>query len=132
MKTDYIVIKEPSLQAAEIERAAGYLKKGEIAAIPTETVYGLAANAFDENAVKKIFAAKGRPQDNPLIVHIAEKEELYSLARVVPPKALELADRYWPGPFTMILPKKDCVPMLFPQGLTRWRYGCPRTPRQGL
>ena len=128
MKTDYIVIKEPSLQAAEIERAAGYLKKGEIAAIPTETVYGLAANAFDENAVKKIFAAKGRPQDNPLIVHIAEKEELYSLARVVPPKALELADRYWPGPLTMILPKKDCVPDVVSAGLDTVAIRMPSHP----
>lgn len=96
-----------------IETAAEILKNGGIAAIPTETVYGLAANCFDENAVKSIFAAKGRPQDNPLIVHISDMEMLDLIARNIPPIALKCAEKFWPGPFTMVLPKTekigDCI-----------------------
>lgn len=95
---------------ADIETAAEILKNGGIVAIPTETVYGLAANAFDGEAVKKIFEAKGRPQDNPLIVHISEFSQIYSIAREVPEKAKALADAFWPGPLTIILPKKDEIP----------------------
>ncbi len=94
-------------------KAAELLKKGGIVAIPTETVYGLAANCFDEAAVKKIFSAKGRPQDNPLIVHIADMEMLKTVAREVPQIALKCAEKFWCGPFTMILPKTekigDCI-----------------------
>ena len=78
--------------------------------MPTETVYGLAANALDGKAVAKIFAAKGRPQDNPLIVHIADQKQMYDLARTVPESAEKLASRFWPGPLTMIVPKGDCIP----------------------
>lgn len=96
-----------------IETAAEILKNGGIAAIPTETVYGLAANCFDENAVKSIFAAKGRPQDNPLIVHISDMEMLDLIARDIPQIALKCAEKFWPGPFTMVLPKTekigDCI-----------------------
>lgn len=75
-----------------------------------ETVYGLAANALNGAAVAKIFLAKGRPQDNPLIVHIADKEQLSTLARMVPESARKLADAFWPGPLTIILPKAACIP----------------------
>lgn len=89
--------------------AADILKNGGIVAIPTETVYGLAANAFDSNAVSKIFAAKGRPQDNPLIVHIAEMNTLQEIAREIPKAALLCAQKFWCGPFTMVLKKTDKI-----------------------
>lgn len=95
---------------ANIRTAAEILKNGGIVAIPTETVYGLAANAFDGEAVKKIFEAKGRPQDNPLIVHISDFEQIYSIAREVPEKAKALAEAFWPGPLTIILPKRAEIP----------------------
>lgn len=78
--------------------------------MPTETVYGLAANALNGEAVKKIFLAKGRPQDNPLIVHIADFDQIYDLCLAVPSQAKLLADAFWPGPLTMIVPKGDCIP----------------------
>ena len=90
--------------------AARLLKDGEIVAIPTETVYGLAANALDGNAVKNIFVAKGRPQDNPLIVHIAEIDEILPLVKNFDERARALAEAYWPGPLTMIFNKSDIVP----------------------
>ena len=90
----------------DIKKAAGLLKNGGVVAIPTETVYGLAADAFNGDAVKKIFEAKGRPQDNPLIVHISEFSEIYSIAKEVPENAKKLAEKFWPGPLTIILPKR--------------------------
>lgn len=90
-----------------IERAAEILKNGGVVAIPTETVYGLAASAYDDDAIKKVFAAKGRPQDNPLIVHIADMETLNYIAMSIPKTALECAKRFWPGPFTMVLKRTD-------------------------
>lgn len=88
---------------AGIEQAAALLRAGQAVAIPTETVYGLAANACDEAAVQRIFAAKGRPQDNPLIAHIASMDMLHELAAEVPPEALRLAEAFWPGPLTLVL-----------------------------
>ena len=93
-----------------IEEAAELLKSGGIAAVPTETVYGLAANAYDVNAVRSVFRAKGRPQDNPLILHISSIEMLYDIAESVNPLALTLAEAFWPGPLTMIFPRKAHVP----------------------
>ncbi|MBR5234337.1 MAG: threonylcarbamoyl-AMP synthase [Clostridia bacterium] len=94
----------------DIKTAAKILRNGGIVAIPTETVYGLAADAFSGEAVKKIFEAKGRPQDNPLIVHISDFSQIYSIAREVPESAKKLADKFWPGPLTIILPKRPEVP----------------------
>lgn len=94
----------------DIAAAGHILKNGGLAAIPTETVYGLAANALDAAAVSKIFLAKGRPQDNPLIVHIARLEQIDGLVAHVPEMALTLAAEFWPGPLTMILPKSPAVP----------------------
>ncbi|MBQ6634259.1 MAG: threonylcarbamoyl-AMP synthase [Ruminococcus sp.] len=103
--------------SASVRRAAELLSQGQVVAIPTETVYGLAANALDEAAVKRIFEAKGRPSDNPLIVHIADKAQLFDLASEVPEIALKCAERFMPGPLTMILPKADCVPDVTSGGL---------------
>lgn len=93
-----------------IALAAELLNNGEVVGIPTETVYGLAANAYDELAVEKIFQAKGRPQDNPLIVHIDSMEQLYDVAAFVPDSAKRLAELFWPGPLTMIFQKSDQIP----------------------
>lgn len=91
--------------------AAGkIIRDGGLVAFPTETVYGLGADALNEQAAAKIYAAKGRPSDNPLIVHIAKIEDLYKIAENVPKKARILAEKFWPGPLTMIFPKKSCVP----------------------
>ncbi len=92
-----------------IKEAALWIKKGDVIAFPTETVYGLGANALNEEAVKKIFMAKGRPSDNPLIVHIAEEAQLDALVSLVPTKAQRLIDAFWPGPLTLIFKKKAAV-----------------------
>ena len=93
----------------DIKKAGEILKGGGLLAIPTETVYGLAADALNEEAVARIFLAKGRPSDNPLIVHIAELTDLAPLVREIPDEAIRLAQRFWPGPLTMVLPKSDLV-----------------------
>lgn len=100
-----------------IEEAAGLLKSGEVVGIPTETVYGLAADATNEEAVKKIFIAKGRPQDNPLIVHISDISTLADYVKDVPDIAYQLAEKFWPGPLTMVLPKKEIIPYTTSGGL---------------
>ncbi len=93
-----------------IQEAAQLLKSGQVVGIPTETVYGLGANALDKSAVLKIFAAKGRPADNPLIVHIADLDELSALTNEIPEKAKKLANAFWPGPLTMIFKSNGVVP----------------------
>ena len=103
---------------ADLQKAAKLLRSGELVAIPTETVYGLAANALDGGAVRRIFAAKGRPQDNPLIVHIADMEELPPLVAEVPELAEKLAKAYWPGPLTMIFRKSARIPDEVSAGLS--------------
>ena len=115
MKTE--VIKVNSSSDPGVKKAAGLLKKGEVVAIPTETVYGLAANAFDEKAVEKIFAAKGRPSDNPLIVHISELSQWAELVESIPENALALARAFWPGPLTIILKKSSLIPLRTSGGL---------------
>lgn len=100
-----------------IEEAARLLKKGEVVGIPTETVYGLAANAFDTEAVAKIFKAKGRPQDNPLIVHISKMDMLDELVTEVPELAIKCAEKFWSGPLTMVLPKSYKIPLTTSGGL---------------
>ncbi len=94
----------------DIERAGDILRAGGLAVIPTETVYGLAANALDRAAVKRVYETKGRPSDNPLIVHISDFSQLAPLVREVPENAKKLADAFWPGPLTMILPKSEMIP----------------------
>lgn len=101
----------------DIDKAAKLLREGGVVGIPTETVYGLAADAQNSSAVSEIFKAKGRPQDNPLIVHIGEFSDIYKYVTEVPENALKLAEAFWPGPLTMVLPKKDIIPMTTSGGL---------------
>ena len=107
MKTEVIDITTEYERA--LEKSSNLLKNGEVVGIPTETVYGLAANAFDEDAVRKIFVAKGRPSDNPLIVHIAKLEDLEPLVQEIPEKVKVMADAFWPAPLTMIMKKSDRI-----------------------
>lgn len=113
---------------AGIEKAAQILKNGGLVAMPTETVYGLAADALNGKSVAKIFAAKGRPMDNPLIVHIGALEEIYPLVRCVPDNAKALMDAYWPGPLTIILPKSDIIPDEVSAGLDTVAIRMPSHP----
>lgn len=113
---------ESARKAAEIMRAGG------IVGIPTETVYGLAADARNESAVRSIFQAKGRPQDNPLIVHISCIEQLPPLVREIPDLALKIAEKYWPGPLTMIFPKSDLIPSATSGGLDTVAVRMPQSP----
>lgn len=103
--------------AKDLQKAAQLLRNGELIAIPTETVYGLAANALDTQAVSRIFTAKGRPQDNPLIVHIACFEDLAPLVTGIPDTARKLANAFWPGPLTIILRRSALVPASVSAGL---------------
>ena len=111
--------------AERIAQAADILRRGGLLAIPTETVYGLGANGLDENAVLHIFEAKGRPQDNPLILHIPDASWLTRYCEDVPDAAYKLAERFWPGPLTMILKKKPCVPLRTTGGLETVGMRCP-------
>lgn len=107
----------------DLRKAAEALRHGELVAFPTETVYGLGANGLDPLSVAEIYRAKGRPSDNPLILHIYEKAQAYALAKEISPLAEKVMDKFWPGPLTLILPKSDCVPGLYHR---RTRYGsCP-------
>ncbi len=101
----------------DILSAAELIKNGEVVGIPTETVYGLGANALDEQAVRAIFAAKGRPADNPLIVHLADFLQAKHYTSYIPPLAYRLAEKFCPGPLTMVLPKNDVIPMVTSGGL---------------
>ena len=104
-----VVINITTEYEKALEESAKLLKNGEVVGIPTETVYGLAANALDENAVKKIYVAKGRPSDNPLIVHIAKFEDLEPLVAEIPEKVKLMAEKFWPNALTMIMKKSDKI-----------------------
>ena len=110
------------------QAAADIIKNGGLVAIPTETVYGLGANGLDPEAVAKIFIAKGRPQDNPLILHVAEASQLDSLCHSIPQSARVLAEKFWPGPLTMVLPARDIVPESTRAGLPTVAVRCPDHP----
>jgi len=105
------------IEASELQRAAALIRSGELVAFPTETVYGLGANALDVEAVEKIYAAKGRPRSTPLIVHVESIEMARGLVREWPEKADRLARRFWPGPLTLVLPKQAHVPDRLTAGL---------------
>lgn len=105
--------------------AAELIQKGELVAIPTETVYGLGANGLDEDAVAKIFLAKGRPQDNPLILHICGAEQMELFCHHIPQSAYDLARAFWPGPLTIVLPARDVVPRRTTGGLDTVAVRCP-------
>ena len=117
MKTNIIKINNPIENHSQVEEAAALLRSNEVVAFPTETVYGLGANARSDEAVKKIFEAKGRPSDNPLIIHIANMEMIEELAEHVPDKARKLMDAFWPGPLTLIFPKKEGLSQAATPGL---------------
>ena len=116
------------LNAGQVEEAAAVLRRGGLLGIPTETVYGLGANGLDEGAVGRIFAAKGRPQDNPLILHIPSADRLERYCRDIPAAAYLLAGRFWPGPLTMILRRKPLVPDAVTAGLDTVGMRCPAHP----
>ncbi|MDA3129381.1 L-threonylcarbamoyladenylate synthase [Aliibacillus thermotolerans] len=115
--------KEPAIQEAAL-----WINKGEVIAFPTETVYGLGADARNDKAVKKIFQAKGRPGDNPLIVHIGEKEQLHHVTRSLSCCAEQLMERFWPGPLTVILPKKEGLSSRVTAGLDTVAVRMPSHP----
>ena len=108
--------------------AAALIRRGELVALPTETVYGLGADGLNPDAVAKIFKAKGRPQDNPLILHISEPAELEKYCKNIPDSAWDLAEHFWPGPLTMVLPARDIVPRSTTAGLDSVAVRCPQTP----
>ena len=111
MKTQIEKIDKNKIDEEILARAGEILKQGGLVAFPTETVYGLGANALDEEAARKTYAAKGRPSDNPLIVHIADVEALSAIVETIPEKAKRVMAKFWPGPLTLIFHKKDIVPL---------------------
>ena len=111
MKTKVITINDrEQIEDSQLEEAARILRNGGLVAFPTETVYGLGANALDEEAARKIYEAKGRPSDNPLIAHVARKEDVEHLVSHIPEAGQKLMDAYWPGPLTLVFPKSGIVP----------------------
>ena len=124
VKTVYF--RDPTKE--NIEAAAKIIRDGGLLAIPTETVYGLGADALNEDAVLRIFLAKGRPQDNPLIIHVPDSSWLERYCENVPPEAYALAESFWPGPLTMILPRKPIVPLRTTGGLETVGVRCPNHP----
>ena len=116
------------LLGKDIAKAKVLLEEGNVVAVPTETVYGLAANALNPKAVSKIFTVKGRPDFDPLIVHAASKEAAFAWARSIPPEAIGLADAFWPGPLTLVLPKKEAIPPEVTSGLDTLGLRVPNHP----
>lgn len=122
METEIIRIEQGREGFTEAEeqallRAGRIIKEGGLVAFPTETVYGLGGDALNPGSSRKIYAAKGRPSDNPLIVHICRFKDIYAIARRVPEAAVKLAEAFWPGPLTMILPRSERVPLETTGGL---------------
>ena len=129
MKTKIIEIEYPQKpRDEELLEGARLLREGGLVAFPTETVYGLGANALDEEAARKIYEAKGRPSDNPLIAHVSAMEEVYPLVSQVSEKAKKLMDAFWPGPMTLIFPKSDLVPYGTTGGLDTVAVRMPSDP----
>ena len=121
MNTLFLSAEDPKTPAI----AANVIMQGGLVAIPTETVYGLGANGLDESAVAKIFEAKGRPQDNPLILHICGPEQIELFCHHIPQAAYDLAERFWPGPLTIVLPARSVVPKRTTGGLSTVAVRCP-------
>lgn len=128
MQTKLIKIDSAHIESENIQEAAELIRKGELVAFPTETVYGLGADALDPEAAKKIYAAKGRPSDNPLIVHVSKFEDLETIAKEVPLQASRLAEVFWPGPLTMIVWKNDRVPYATTGGMETVAVRMPNHP----
>ena len=127
-QTEILRVSSTDPEAASIERGAALLRKGEVVVFPTETVYGLGANAFQSHALEQIFAVKGRPYSDPLIVHIADESDLAVVAEDVPDVAIQLVRAYWPGPLTLILPASPRIPRLITAGLPTVAVRMPRHP----
>ncbi len=128
MVTKVIEIDTKNIDKDKLRVAADALKEGKIVAFPTETVYGLGANALNSEAVEQIFVAKGRPSDNPLIVHIADKEKVYELTENIPEKASKLMDKLWPGPLTLVFKKSPIIPRIITAGLNTVAVRMPEHP----
>lgn len=126
MKKETLIIDGNNTE--ELKKASEILKSGGLVAFPTETVYGLGANALNEEALKKIFEAKGRPQDNPLIVHISELEQLDDLVEEIPLKVFEIMKAFWPGPLTLIMKKKKEISNIITAGLDTIAIRMPSHP----
>ena len=128
MQTKTIKLDANNIDNTAMQQAAAIIRKGGLVAFPTETVYGLGADALRSEASRKIYAAKGRPSDNPLIVHISKYEDLLSIAKEVPPEAKKLADAFWPGPLTMIVWKNGNVPLETTGGMDTVAVRMPNHP----
>lgn len=128
IQTEHIHLDADAIDEEQISHAAQVLADGGLVAFPTETVYGLGANAFDENAARRIYEAKGRPSDNPLIVHIADVSQLDEVAKDIPEVAQTLAERFWAGSLTMVLHKQPTIPDATTGGLSTVAVRCPSNP----
>lgn len=128
METRLVKIERDAPDRETVARAGQILRDGGLVAFPTETVYGLGGDALNPDSSRKIYAAKGRPSDNPLIVHICRWEDIFRIADPVPEAAYQLAEAFWPGPLTMILSKKDCVPRETTGGLDTVAIRFPSDP----
>ena len=128
MNTAVIRVDAECPDAASIARAAEVIRAGGLVAFPTETVYGLGANALDAAAVARVFAAKGRPATNPVIVHVADVSQVGSVAAEWPDLAARLAERFWPGPLTVVVPKRAAVPDVVTAGGPTVAVRCPAHP----
>ena len=128
MVTKIIEIDSEHIDKNKLNVAAEAIREGKIVAFPTETVYGLGANALNSVAIERIFEAKGRPSDNPLIVHIADKEKLYELTESIPEKAVALMDKLWPGPLTLVFRKSSIIPSVITAGLNTVAVRMPEHP----
>ena len=128
MNTKFYEIDLNNIDIDKMQEAGNLIAAGELVAFPTETVYGLGGDALHPEAAQKIYAAKGRPSDNPLIIHIAEVADLERVAKSVPPQAKKLAEAFWPGPLTMVVWKKDSVPYATTGGLDTVAVRMPNHP----
>lgn len=128
MKTKIVKIDKDNFKKEELSQAAHILKEGGLVAFPTETVYGLGANGLDERAVRDIYRAKGRPSDNPLILHIGEVEQLDSLVEEIPEIAYKCIEEFWPGPLTMIFKRSPKIPDIITAGLDTVAIRMPEDP----
>lgn len=127
METKVIKITSPK-EMDKVKEAAQHLREGHLVVFPTETVYGLGANGLDKEAIEQIFVAKGRPRDNPLILHIAEMDQVLDLVKVIPPIAQDCMDLFWPGPLTLIMDRSKLVPDEITAGLETVAIRMPSHP----
>lgn len=128
MKTEIIKIDKENINKRLLNKAVKTIRAGSVVAFPTETVYGLGVNGLDESAVRKIYKAKGRPSDNPLILHISDRQQLIPLVSNLPKIASKLIDRFWPGPLTIVLKKSEIVPDIITGGLDTVAIRMPKHP----